>query len=596
MPTSGGPPRPSDAPCTRPGRAFVLRLLAAVAAVLLALFATGSGTALAKSLVVMDTVEEDNRTTVTTRLFDAKIHGVYSTHHVMSELNVFMNVPERKGTTLRIPITLSYEAFPMPTITEKAFSVRDEDGKESPVKNTFEFFTSTDDGYVPGKSPEEMTVLVIPDAPEHGTLHFNGHAMKKALPDASICYSANDAYHPDYDSCFGGIQGSEEDFHPEKCTLSNMKFGFGFSATVVVTSGRDFVLSRERFSDGTVSVTILSKSSITGEVGLGGNLKMNLGRMFDASARIFIGAGVSVQNGSTWLFDDVSAAKRLERLITSVSDIAGSKDRNPFSGLLAEKLAQPAASFIRPHIVREGANVEVSDGFDLGVGLRDPNEAAAGGAEDASKYTSWITERAGVKVVTKIDAGVAEVTNRKAGTTSHVYTLGGAAGVNNLGYVSPPIINDKETGTLTLTFDSKDRVTEVVLSHLHSVKRGVRETVTSLKVESAAERRIVDDWLEVSSGLGALPVVWDSVVVTDPSTMEMNPFDELMHEKGVVLRSTHTVEERKVSLSAQFKVLVSLGLAGHVTETSQTMTKAEYLQSPLPVTGERQFGTYRGCH
>lgn len=577
--------------------------MAAVAFMALWIFASGSGAAIAKEIVVVEKVENGNSTTMTTRLLDARLESIYSVRHPMSTLWIGFSLPEKTDEGLRIPIEISYEAFPhIIRVTDDSFSVRDGDGNEYPVANDFEW-TRVD--YAAGESERQEYELIVPDAPAEGSLVFNDVGSgnyKDRAPGASICYTAGEKFHPDYKSCFGKKNDTEKPFLPEKCAMASMKLGLGLSGSLVVTPGREFVLMREEFSDGSASLTILSKESLSGELGVGPELKGGIGKMFDASAKISIGAGVTVSNGSTWLFDKPTEAENLQRSIERAASLEYSGNMSPFGGLMAELPIEHLDVIRKPDIIRSGRELSASGNIDVSVGLQDPNapeQPADGGTQegggDAKEFKPWITNRVAAQGAVKIDNGVAVVINSKDKTVSDVYTLGGTVKVGLDGIEGAPSSEGEQTGSITVTRNKGGTVEEIVLSHARKVEVGIQETVTTLKVENAAELSTVQEWLKASSRLGALPLVWGDMAVTKAAE-EMNAFDEILHRKGVTLRTTHAVEKTEMKLSIEIKVLVAIGLAGYISGTSKTLQKAEYLQSPLPFGGERQFGNYYGCH
>src|SRR3954447_2672864 len=96
------------------------------------------------------------------------------------------------------------------------------------------------------------------------------------------------------------------------CLVSERTAGLRISTDfVVVHRGQDWILVKERMSDGSVAMTIADKDTLglAGSVGAGGKVKVHgkdLEAGASADAQVLGRAGV----GTTWIFDDEGSADR----------------------------------------------------------------------------------------------------------------------------------------------------------------------------------------------------------------------------------------------------------------------------------------------
>src|SRR5690606_24501029 len=110
------------------------------------------------------------------------------------------------------------------------------------------------------------------------------------------------------DDCEASTEVADADYEPERCLQTRMTDVSGYQVEVVVTFGEEFSFITESFSDGETRVTLVDTAKL--EASLGAGASLNITRAFQLGAEISVGGGLSVPNGSTWVFDSPEEAEQ----------------------------------------------------------------------------------------------------------------------------------------------------------------------------------------------------------------------------------------------------------------------------------------------
>ena len=221
------------------------------------------------------------------------------------------------------------------------------------------------------------------------------------------------------DDC-DGLSGSVEEaadaeYEPERCLLSRQTDIAGYQVEVVITFGTQFSFIQESFSTGETHVTLVDTEKL--EASLGAGASLNVTKAFQLGAEINVGAGLSLPNGSTWVFSSPEEAAQFMDDLRTRQRIDFTRSVSPLAGWVAELVWGP--DIPEPDIVREGWEGEL--GVDGSAGAGFGNERQKGGDGGHGGVEEWgINPKLQVEGAIGVTAALTESTDRRmAGSTTY---------------------------------------------------------------------------------------------------------------------------------------------------------------------------------
>lgn len=391
------------------------------------------------------------------------------------------------------------------------------------------------------------------------------------------------------DDCEASTEAADADYEPERCLQTRMTDVSGYQVEVVVTFGEEFSFITESFSDGETRVTLVDTAKL--EASLGAGASLNITRAFQLGAEISVGGGLSVPNGSTWVFDSPEEAEQLMDDLRTRQRIDITKSVSPIIGWGVDLIWGP--DIPDPDIVRTGVEAEL--GVDGHAGFNIGNERKRNGDKDSGGggVQGWsLSPKLQVQGAVGVTAALTESVDSRDGSVSTTYSLGGTASIGADWVVDDWKPSGERTGTMTVTRDAEGRITGVELVQLAADSSGVTVTTTELAVETAEERAMVEEWMGWVVDDQVLPLTWDSLAPTELGD-DPGPFERWLFEEGRTSRVRYDDDSSIHELSGNIKLGVSLGLGGTWGDESLTVVDAEYLGAP--VNGTRPYVPYETC-
>lgn len=393
------------------------------------------------------------------------------------------------------------------------------------------------------------------------------------------------------DDC-DGLSGSVEEaadaeYEPERCLLSRQTDIAGYQVEVVITFGTQFSFIQESFSTGETHVTLVDTEKL--EASLGAGASLNVTKAFQLGAEINVGAGLSLPNGSTWVFSSPEEAAQFMDDLRTRQRIDFTRSVSPLAGWVAELVWGP--DIPEPDIVREGWEGEL--GVDGSAGAGFGNERQKGGDGGHGGVEEWgINPKLQVEGAIGVTAALSQSTDRRDGSVSTTYSLGGTASIGADWVVGGWTPSGERSGTLTVTRDRAGQITQLTLTQVAASGDRVTVTTTELAVETAAERAMAEEWMGWLAYGRVLPLTWDALAPTELAD-DAGPFERWLFTEGRTSRMHYGSSDNIHEVSGSVKLGVSLGLGGTWGDESLHVTGAEYLGAPTD--GVRSYIPYEAC-
>ncbi|MBB6170639.1 hypothetical protein HNR23_000699 [Nocardiopsis mwathae] len=391
---------------------------------------------------------------------------------------------------------------------------------------------------------------------------------------------------------------ADEEYEPDKCLVSkNTDIGGGSISVLFVDVGQDYAFIKEEFSDGTTKITLVDGDMVG--VSTGAGVSVDLGGSSKIGAEVDVGAGMTLENGSSWVFDSPAEAKAMEDELAKFQKVdALSKNTVGQIPLIGGWAREQTNNLIGPDIpdpdiTRTTLGTEA--GVDGYLGLKFGSKKPDRGGQDGDKDNGWgLNPNLGLDGAIQVQAAMGEERNRKTGETTTIYEIGGSASIAADGQVKKGTAGIDRTGAIKITEDEKGNITKLELTQVKDDGVGMAPviTTTEIDVESAEEGEMVKEWMGMFADDNVIPLTWDAA---DPTELSENPtpFEEWVFENGKTTRASYDGEDNTHKVGAEVKLGLKFGFGGTWGGTSQDISEAEYLGAPN--NGSREYVPYEAC-
>lgn len=130
--------------------------------------------------------------------------------------------------------------------------------------------------------------------------------------------------------------------------------------------------------------------------------------------------------------------------------------------------------------------------------------------------------------------------------------------------------------------------------------KGVAVVTRKIPVETAADRKVVDNWLSANNDAGTVAkTMGDSALAVIRGSeaqpgLNASPMDRLMHEKGKTTRAMYANHTEALEMEARVKAGWAFGASFSSERSTDTITDGEYLGAP-DANGERRYVNFPEC-
>lgn len=382
---------------------------------------------------------------------------------------------------------------------------------------------------------------------------------------------------------------ADEDYEPERCLQTRLTDVSGYQVEVVLTLGEEFSFITETYSNGETRLTLVDNSTL--EASLGAGAGVNVGKVFQLGAEISVGGGVSLPNGSTWVFDDPEEAAGFADDLRTQQKIELTKSVSPIIGWGVEQIWGP--DLPEPDITRQAVETTVSAQAMAGLKLgRDRDDEAEGGPSTGGIDGWTVNPKLLVEGGVGVKSVLGQSSDSRDGSTITTYELGGTAHINANWVVDKRKPAVGRTGTMSVVQDEDGGITRLILSQTQATGLTSTVTTTSVTVGTPEEQAMVEDWLGLVADDQVIPLTWDSMAPTELGD-DPSPFERWLFDNGRTSRVHYDNENNVYDVSAGAKLGVSLGLGGTWGGESMAVNGAEYLGAPSD--GVREYVPYDTC-
>lgn len=413
------------------------------------------------------------------------------------------------------------------------------------------------------------------------------------------------------------IHRPEDDTYvPPPCMTFEEGEHAGYQVKIAfVTFGEDYGFIRQEYADGRVRLTAVDSATI-GLMKTGSTKIIDLGKLgtdTDAGAEVSFAAGLTVGYGDTWEFASVAEETAMRDQLNDYlvqqtqmrhGDPMGNAGLHLYWWLTdgyVDPPSDPTVTF---------STVGLDGAFDASLGLREPF-----GTDEAGD-TTYLDPNVGVALT--VDAGyeVLVENDLSTGERTYAYTVtAGAGGEANL-VAGGGGFTGSTTGSVKVTRDADNQITALefvttreggVEGHLGienpvegsavdpSVGGSMAEstatvTTTTLRVEDAADRRVVEDWIATNNEQFGAPLrlTYRTAVPVEPAPDD--PFQQLLYDHATVSQIPYTNVEDVRSFGLDIKAGVEFGFAVNLSDTTSTAGDATFLSAARPeLEGQRVF-------
>lgn len=344
------------------------------------------------------------------------------------------------------------------------------------------------------------------------------------------------------------------------------------------------------YSDGTVTYTATDGASVGVTGGLGGKLEMG---KVERGAKVDFGAGVKVDYGSTWVFEDADEAEAMREQLDQYLVEQTSLKHDTYGGYamyLAIKGATepPDAPTLQVSTFEVNADVTGSIGLSLPF---DQDRDASSGVPDLTLAKAGLKFGGSEKWT--------QITDTDSGATT--YVTGGEVFGQVSGQVGPAAGELKGVlgSSMAITRDEDGQITRVSLvtsregkatgtlnsgqadlggnASSSEASSDVTVTTTSLDVTTQDQRDLVNAWLAAQA---------DPEAAVSPETffpdrmVPGDPFQNLMFTAATVSNVQYDDVSDKTGFAAEVKLGVAFGIDLSLETTESSAADATYLDVP----------------
>lgn len=410
------------------------------------------------------------------------------------------------------------------------------------------------------------------------------------------------------EDCGGDVPPSltDEDFKPVQCKLREDSEKAGSEVKIAwFKIGQEFGFIRQEFSDGSVRLTLVDGASI-GAVGGSKDKLFDIGKLGDSgkgAASVEVAAGLKFAYGSTWQFKD---ADESEKFRGEIEKYAMQQQQLRHSGgggvgiAIYNSLTDNWADPPDPAITFGSIGFEAS--LKGALGLKIPTGPAGTGGK-----VPTADPNVGAALTIKGDYQVLTERNARTGTTSWVYQLSGEGTLSGNAVVAGGELGGRTTGAVRVTRNEKGELvslgfistregsaTTTVGGKSPVDVKGVKGngkdsdknsratvTVTTLPLDSAADRAIAQRWLSGADEQFGSPLrMAAQTLVPDRPAEPGDEFGRLLHERATVARTTYDNVTDLQEFGAELNLGWKFGFKVSMQDTESVAAESTYLGAP----------------
>jgi hypothetical protein len=399
-------------------------------------------------------------------------------------------------------------------------------------------------------------------------------------------------------------QPQDEEFIPPPCMLAEDGESAGYTVKIAfVEIGEEYGFIRQEFADGTVRLTAVDSATI-GLVKSGDTKFIDLGKLGDdaeGGVSVEVGGGLTFGYGDTWAFDSAAQEQAMRAQLDDYLIQQQQLRRDSHGGYAlwlwisngyVDPPKDPGVSF---------SKISLDGSFSAAFGLQAPT-----GGTDPAGNDRYIDPNIGVALT--LDAGYEVVVehDREAGTQSYTYSLSGSAAAEANMVVGSGEISGTTTGSFQITRNSRGEIVEISMVSTREggisggleVKNPVSGTkvdggadggrgstsatvtTTTLTIDDAADRAIVEGWLTSNNEQFGTPLRLTATSLVPDRDVPGDPFQNLLYRKATVSQVGYDNVADVRNFGLDIKAGWEFGFAVNLSNTSSTARDPMYLGAP----------------